>query len=220
MADEKPLQPTSAEEIRELKERPHPVLAVLAGFLLAFLTLAFCVCGGAAWWFRPQISDDVELAEKIAHEIVEVDIPTSFQPRGAITWNVAFTMRLRGAYYELFAGDGLLSILEVQSRFRAEADVRNHIHTTLLEKGGGGALLVIDDTATTRQNFTIHGQEVPFTFQIGKDPARGRLYHLVEGVFEGRGGEVLVSLRIDDDSWDQNEVELLLRSLGHGQIEN
>ena len=214
MVDAKSPQPSPAPDSKDQRERPHPVVAVLAGFLLAFLLLCCCICGGGAWWFRPQVSEDREQAETIAHDIVDIDIPPSFQPRGSITWNVAFTMRVRGAYFELFAGDGLLSIVEVQSRFRAEADVRRHIHQTLLEKGGGGAVLVIDDSATTRKDFTIRGQQVPFTFQIGKDPTRGRLYHIVEGVFDGRGGEVLIAMRIDDDSWSEPEIERMLQSLG------
>ncbi len=195
-------------------ERPHPVLAVLAGFVLAFVLLACCVCGGGAWWFRPELSQDEELAQKVTQEIVDIEIPTSFTAKGVITWNVLFTMHVRGAYYELFAGDGVLSILEVQSRFRAEEDVRQHIHQTLLEKGGGGTELVIDNTLTIQKNYDVQGKSVPFLFQIGEDRTRrDHRYHIVEGAFAGKHGEVLISLRIDDDSWSEAEVETLLKSL-------
>ncbi|MEZ5943398.1 MAG: hypothetical protein R3C18_18540 [Planctomycetaceae bacterium] len=195
-------------------ERPHPAVAVLAGFMLAFVLLGCCVCGGGAWWFRPQLNDDDELVDPLTQDIVDIDIPKSFVPKGTITWNVAFTMWVRGAYYELLAGDGVLSIVEVRSRFRAEEDVRQHIRKTLLEKGGGGSELVIDDSLTTQKLYDIRGQEVPFLFQIGEDRTRrDHRYHIIEGVFDGKNGEVLISLRIDDDSWSEPEVETLLQSL-------
>jgi hypothetical protein len=199
-------------------DRMHPAYAVMLGFVLAFLVLVCGVCGGAMWWFRPQIVENSEAARELTRDIIEITLPRNYQPKGTIVWNVAYTMRIRGAYYELFAGDGVLTILEVQSRFRAEEDIRRHIRQTLLEKGGGGAELVIDDQKTVQKLFTVRGQEVPFLFQIGEDRTRrDHRYHLVEGVFEGQNGEVLIALRIDADSWNETEVEQILRSLGAKQ---
>lgn len=214
MADKSALDKAALKQPDPNNERPHPVMAVLAGFMLAIVMLICCVCGGGAWWFRPQLMEDEKLADQVAHEIVDMTIPPSFQPKGTIQWNVAFTMRVQGAYYELYAGDGVLTIIEVQSRFRAEHDVRQHIRQTLLEKGGGGEELFIDNSLTVQREFTIRGQKVPFLFQIGEDRTRrNHRYHIVEGVFDGKGGEVLISLRIDEDSWNDAEVELMLKSL-------
>lgn len=194
-------------------KQPHPVLVLVLGFLSAFGLAACCLCGGALWWFRPVIHEDPEQARLLTKEIANINIIDSYQPKGTIVWNVAFLLKVRGAYYERFAGDGLLMLVEVTSRFRTEEDVRRHIRQTLEEKGGGGAPLIVDDSLTKRHQVVIRGEPVEFVFKIGKSAHTGRKYHLVEGVFEGNSGEVLLAMRVDDDVWNEEEVVQMIRSI-------
>lgn len=195
-------------------KRAHPLLVLLAGFVSAMLLLFGCLCGGALWWFRPQIHEEPDRARELLTEIVDIRIPDVYQPQGTVEWNLAFLMDVRGVYYERFVGDGILTIVEVTSRIGMDDDVRRHIRQTLLEKGGGGAPLVINDAETERRRFEIRGEEVPFTFEIGRDPPSGRTFRIVEGVFDGKAGQVLLSLRVNEEHWDVGTIVEMLQSIG------
>lgn len=184
------------------ERRPNPLLLVLTGALSLALVLACCVCGIGAWWFRPQLIDNPVHAEQVLGEIVDIQIPETFHPRGTIEWNVAFVLSLRGVYFERFVGDGTLVLLEVKGDMTQEDHLRRHIRRTLLEEGSGGSQLVVDKTKTFAENFEIRGQSVPFTFEIARNPQTNRTYHIVDGVFEGKSGQVLLTLRVDDEHWN------------------
>ena len=203
-----------AAEQAEKTPSTHPVLILVAGFVSAFMLLFCCVCGGAAWWFRPEIHDDPNRAAEVVAEIVDITIPETYQPQGTIEWNVAYAMSIRGAYYERFAGDGLLTIVEVNSRLRSEEDVRRHIRETLIRKGGGGTPLIIDDSETKKVEVEIRGGFVPFTFEIGRNPTLSENFHIVEGVFEGKSGDVLLAMRVNEDDWEEQSIIDMLNSIG------
>lgn len=203
-----------AAEQAEKTPGTHPFLILVAGFFSAFILLFCCVCGGAGWWFKPEIHEDPDRAAEIVRDIVDIDIPDAYQPEGTIEWNVLYLMRIRGAYYERFAGDGLLTFVEVNSRLESEADVRAHIHDTLIRKGGGGTPLVIDESETKTIEVEINGMFVPFTIQIGRDPPTAQTFHIIEGVFEGKHGGVLLSMRVNADNWEEQSVIDMLNSIG------
>lgn len=195
--------------------RAHPFLVLLAGFVSAVLLLFGCLCGGALWWFRPQIHDNPDRARQILAEIVDIQIPDVYQPKGTVEWNFAFLMNVRGVYFERFIGDGVLTILEVSNRVGTVEDVRRHIRQTLLEKGGGGAPLIVNDAETERREFAIRGEQIPFTFEIGRDPPTGRTFRIVEGVFDGKAGLVLLSVRVNEEHWNEESIVNMLQSIGH-----
>ena len=117
---------------------------IAAGSLGAVLLFGFCVCGGIGWWFSPKLDENPEAARELVRDMVDIQIPDAFQPVGTIQWNVAFLLRLRGAYYERYLGDGKLTLVEVNSGLANDADLRRHIRETLLAEGAGGTTLVID----------------------------------------------------------------------------
>lgn len=202
-----------AAEQRDQDRKTHPALILLAGFSTAVLLFFCCFCGIGMWWFRPHIYESPDRARSLTQEIVGIQIPDSYLPKGTIEWNLAFAMSVRGAYYERFVGDGLLTLVEVNSRFTADADVRRHIRQTLHEKGGGRTPLVMDDASLRRIEIEILGEPVPFNFEIGRDPLSGRTFHLVEGVFRGRQGEVLLAMRVHEDYWEETAIIEMLQSL-------
>lgn len=210
-------QPSASDKMRRLsygeEHRTHPVLVLLAGFVSALLLLSACVCAGALWWFRPQIHEDPERARELLAEIIDIEIPESYVPRGTIEWNLAFAISLRGVYYERFVGDGQLTIVEVTSRMATDDDVRRHIRRTLLEKGGGGAPLLVDPADSQMKMFEINGQEVPFTFDVGRDPPSGRVFHLAEGVVNGKSGLVLLAVRVNEEHWSEDVIVEMIRSI-------
>jgi len=196
----------------------HPLMVLFAGVLSTLFLGGCCVCGGAMWWFRPVINEDPNLAHELLPQIVDIQIPDAYQPHGTIEWNVAFMLDVRGVYFERFIGDGTLTIVEVNSRFHGDDDVRRHIRQTLLEKGGGGAPLVIDDSETQRVEFPIRGMQVPFTIEIGRDPPTGTAFYILEGAFPGDQGEVLLSVRVDEDHWEEKTIFDMIRSISAPKV--
>lgn len=199
-------------------KQPHPVLILVLGVFTAFGFAGACLCGGMVWWFRPVFREHADYARDLTAQVVDIGLTDTtmtqaYLPKGTIEWNVAFLLQVRGIYYERFAGDGLLTLIEVNSRFRTEEDVRRHIRQTLEEKGGGGAALKIDETLTKRIAKTVRGEQIEFTFRIGKAPSTGRTYHLVEGVFDGNNGEVLLAMRVDDEIWSEAEAMDIINSI-------
>ncbi|WP_437226370.1 hypothetical protein SH661x_004549 [Planctomicrobium sp. SH661] len=184
--------------------RTRPWLAILTGMFAALFLIGCCVCGIAAWWFRPLIRENPEQAKSLTQQIVDIAIPEPFQPHGLIDWNLAFVMHLRGVYYERYVGDGVLTLLEVNTQLSHDETIRNHIRKTLLEEGAGGTELIVDHSQTHREIFTISGQQIPFTFEVARDGAE--IFHLVEGVFPGKNGQVLLTMRVDELHW-KNEAD-------------
>lgn len=208
-----------AAEQSEKNQPAHPVLVLVAGFVSAVLLFFCCACGSAMWWFRPEISENPDRARQLVTEMVDIQIPDSYQPKGTIEMNVAYIMSVRGAYYERFVGDGLLTLIEVSSRFQAEGDIREHFRQTLIEKGGGGTPLVIDEADSRRIGIEINGELVSFQFDIGRDPPSGRTFHIVEGVFAGKQGEVLLAMRVHEDNWEESSILDMLQTIGDLPIE-
>lgn len=193
----------------------HPILILIAGFVSAVLLFFCCACGGAFWWFRPEVYEDPIRAEQLTSEIIDVQLPATYRPKGTIEMNVLYALRVRGVYYERIVGDGILTLIEVNSRFQADEDVRLHIRQTLMEKGGGGTPLIMDEAAAKSVQVDINGKPVTFSFEVGSEPPPShRMYHIVEGVFTGKQGEVLLAMRVSDDDWEETSVIDMLQSIG------
>ncbi|MFV0446366.1 MAG: hypothetical protein ACK5Q5_22565 [Planctomycetaceae bacterium] len=185
--------------------RTATVLTTLAVVtILAVMTL----CAGGLYYFRPYVNEDPNRVAVVQAEMLGFTPPAGFNPRGTIEWNLFSSVLMRGAYYELATRDGMLMLLQVDSRLLAEADVRQHVERTLREKGGGGLPLTI--TSTKEVTFPIRGELVPFQHRVGKSPTDQTEYQLIEGVVAGRAGEVLIAFRIASDVWP--ELEGAIRS--------
>jgi len=206
MSDSKDL--TASEKMRaalpdEPKSRLRPWLAVLTGAVFGCLIIGCCVCGVGIWWFRPLIRENPDQAKTLTQQMVDIVIPEPFQAHGLIDWNLAFVMHLRGVYYQRYVGDGVLTLLEINTRLSHDDTIRRHIRKTLLEEGSGGTELIVDHSQTHRENFVIAGVQVPFTFEVARNG--NEVFHLVEGVFDGKNGQILLSLRVDDLHWKNED---------------
>jgi hypothetical protein len=142
---------------------------------------------------RPRVVEDPSRVVELTGSLLDVDVPDDFRPRGTIEWSVGTLGSVRGAYYDVGEGDGLLMFVAVDSRYSHKASVREHIERVLRDEGGDTAGLVRDGPAQTR-DVAIRGEAVPFTFETRRDKS-GQEHRLVEGVVEGTGGQVLIAVR-------------------------
>jgi hypothetical protein len=183
----------------------------------------FGVCGGAMYYFQPHVSEDSADVQALMAELVTLDVPqarepgtTQFVPRGAIEWNLAFMLTLRGAYFETAdpEQDGILMFLEVNGSSMKKENVRSHVERVLREREGSGPHLTPIGKVESRA-LRVRGEPTEFTFETGVDPATHAEYRLVNGIVLGnRGGDVLISLRIKNaPPWDDSVAERMIESI-------
>lgn len=195
--------------------RNAPATAAL--IILAVGLAAICgLCGGAMYLFQPKLSDDPRAVTPLMDELLEIDIPAAFEPRGTIEWNMAFMLTLQGAYFETSdrSQDGVLMFLGVEGGSLDKPNVRQHVERVLSEKSNGTVQLTPEGSPEERM-VQVRGQSVPFTFETGVDPGSKQRYRLMHGVVDApTGGEVLIALRIrTGPHWDDAVALRMLESI-------
>ncbi len=193
--------PADSSTPQRVRGKLPVVFGTLTGTLLGLVGV-FCCLG--LMLFRPEVDASPERAKELTNAMLLVDVPDEFHPAGTIEWNFFWFVLLRGAYYELPADEGQLMLLEVESGLLDEPEIREHVDSTLREKGGGGPPLTITDSE--ERVYNLRGRPVTFTFRVGESPDDHTRYHLVEGVVDGNSGPVLMAFRITDESWDANQA--------------
>lgn len=171
------------------------------------------LCGAGFYFFQPDVRDDPQAVDPLMSEMLDVTVPPEFKGRGVIEWNLGFLMSLRGAYYEMpdAESEGMLMFVEVRSFHGNDPDVDAHVRQALREKQGGVVeLKLVDSTEKTLQ---VRGKPVPFKFETRRDPVEDRTYRVIEGVVEGKGGPVLIGLRVGEDGWDDAVAESMIASI-------
>lgn len=181
---------------------------------LAGLIGSCCLCGVLVYQQRPHFQDDPQAAEELTEQMLAIEIPPTFAPKGTIEWDVWWFLTMRGAYYTHTVDDGELTLLEVDSRFLSQPDFRQHIIDSLHQQGAGSGF-DLKVLSTETKVLTIGGAEVSFEFLRAEDRSTGESRRLVDGVVSGRGNTpVLISLWVDEDVWDEESVVRMLESVG------
>lgn len=194
-------------------------LTTVFATLLVATALGLCIaCGVGLYLFRPVQHQDPDRARRITAEMLRVDVPPAFEPRGTIEWDLFRTILMRGAYFELAGDEGLLMFLQVDGRVLNEPDVRVHVERTLRDKGGGGPPLTI--ISTEEIDYLLGAERVQFRRRTGESPAdQSKKYQLIEGTISGNAGPVLVAFRITQEAWERtdqsvaNLVEATIKSI-------
>lgn len=192
------------------------LLSIVASAALVAGTIACCVCGGAVYQQWPTFRTDREEAVSVTRDIVPLTVPAVFTPEGTIEWDIWMFVRMRGAYYSLSTGDGELSLLEVDSRFIDNGEFRAHIIRSMREHGAGGGFDLAVRNAETKE-YEIAGRTVEFQFLEAEDRTTGSDRRLVDGIVEGHHGPVMISLWVDEESWDPQMVDAMISSIGEPQ---
>lgn len=169
-----------------------------------------CLCGFALYFFQPVFNHDPSHVNELTQDLIEVDISENWQPGGTIEWNVLWIMMFRGAYYEWKDAHGQLAIVAVDGDVLNQEDVRSHVVRQLQEAGGTGVVIV--EQEETRE-IMVDGEPVRFTFQRGKEVNSDIPVRLVEGVVDGIRGPVLIALRINQSSWDEQQILHMLSTM-------
>jgi len=198
---------------RSTRRKTSPLWSVLLVITFAGIVGTCCLCGVFVYRQRPSFQDDPAAAVELTGQMLSIDIPQTFAPKGTIEWHVWWFLTMRGAYFTHTVDDGELTLLEVDSRFLSQPEFHQHIVDSLHQQGAGSGF-DLNVLHTETKVLTIGGAEVPFEFLTAEDRSTGAGRRLVDGVVTGKRGPVLVSLWVDEDIWDEESVIRMLESVG------
>lgn len=210
MAD--PVKSVESEKSRAPAPSTRGVWGLVFSTIFGVAMLTLCLgCGIALYSFRPVLAHSPEAAVRLKDEVLQITVPQLFAPKGTIDWNLAYLLRMRGAYFEHSKADGEIVLLQVDSRFLANPELRDHIRKTLLDKGATGVPLRRDSVSF--QDYMIQNKPVQFRFEKGRSATNDKPYYIVDGVVHGKTGEVLIGIRLEADAWDESQMMGMLESI-------
>lgn len=202
------------------------VLIVLGS--IAGLGLVVC-CGGLAfvgWKFQDvakkfaanlTTNDPPEIRARTAR-IVHIDIPDEFPPMLAI--DLMFMKEILYGTPDK-PNRPMLIIVEIDKNFLGQQgganakQQRQEILRQMKQQGQQSANMNTDineESSETRE-FTINGEKVPFEFIKGTAAHGGVPTRQVVGVFQGRGGMVMLMLMVPESDYDEAAVVGMLESI-------
>lgn len=208
-----PAKTVDTEKNRPVAKPARSVWGMVFSTVFGGFTLFLCLaCGIGLYSFRPVINPDPAAAVKVQEAALDIQIPRMiFEPKGTIDWNVAFILQMRGAYFEHTKADGEIVLLHADSRFFSSPELVEHVRKTLLDKGGTGVPLKRDEVVF--RELIIQNQSVKFRFEKGRSPTNDKPYYVVDGVVQGKTGQVLIGIRLEADAWDEAQMMGMLESI-------
>ncbi|MCA9026603.1 MAG: hypothetical protein KDA86_15460 [Planctomycetaceae bacterium] len=199
------------------ESQPTPQASRVWTFILAatlsLIVGSCCLCGVFLSRQWPTFEQDPVAAQSLTSELLTIEIPPNFEPKGTIDWNIWLFLHMRGAYYANTVDDGELSFLEVDSRFISQADFRQHIINSLHQHGAGSGFDLNVRKSETK-SFNVNGEDVRFSFMTAEDRTSGDERRLVDGVVTLDGRPLLISFWVDEDLWDEATITRMIESIG------
>ncbi len=203
------------EDVAAESNRPGSRIAAFVLGLALIAMLAFLCLAGIYFYSQwPDFVEDPAAASELAQQLLPMEIPGVFEPRGTITWRIWPLMTMRGAYFEHSLGDGELTLLQVNSAYMSQQGFREHIIKSLQEQGAGSGFDLAVSESSSR-TIDVYGRPVTFHFTAGEDRTTGAQRRLLDGIVEGPDGPVLLSLWVGEADWSEEQVLGMLESIGH-----
>lgn len=193
--------------------RGSRLVAVLLTLVIGGVLASCCACGGFLYLYGPEFQEDPDAAQALAGQLLPMDVPAVFEPRGTIVWTIWPLMTMKGVYYEHTFGEGELTLLQIDSAYMSQQGFREHVTRSLQEQGAGsGFELAVQETVD--RSIDVYGRPVTFRFTKAEDRTSGDGRRLVEGVVEGPDGPVLLNLWVDEENWSEEQTVEMIESIG------
>jgi hypothetical protein len=188
--------------------------------------LCLVICCGAvgvgAWrlyeaaqrFVADMATDDPDEVRKKTAEMVDIDIPDTFQPKQAVDM-----IAMRMAVYQTEAAqegtEGMLVLMEMGTEQMGidpdeqEKQLRESMQQQHADQDFNAS------KSETRQ-IEIRGEKMPFEFTEGTSGEPGeqqKKTHMVSGVIRGKRGPVMVQIVLPEDDYDEAAVMEMLQSI-------
>lgn len=202
---------------RDSFEEPAPRLSTLAKVLLAIavlsgLSMLLC-CGGVFWFARNaiQIADQPQEIQRIREQLMRIEIPDQYQPRGAVSVNLWLRMEMVAYTRGDEQNDGGVMLMQISAPGQQTQDELRQAFEKHRREQGQDQKIDIENRET--RSFTIDGREVEFEFLTGTNPDTGKAVRHVTGLFPGRNGTAFFFLFEDAEHWNEEQVVEMIQSI-------
>ena len=192
----------------------RPGMSTGAKVLIVLLSLAGVVvllCCGVGLYIASsfQLDENPAAVAGKTGEIVQIEIPEVFVPRGTVSANL-IVFSIDGVVYET-EGDpqGTLMLGEFKGLGMDNADVRTEIRRAMRRPDGGDELKI---TRSETREFEVRGERVDFTFAEATDNA-GNEYRLVMGSFPTDDGQGILSVEMPAEIYDEEAIVEMIESI-------
>lgn len=199
-----------AGDVDRPKTGKSGVVKVLLILLAVAVVAGVLCCGGAFWWvstWKPT-EDPVKVRAQTA-EIIDIEIPESYQPAMAMNMNMVF-MTMQMTMWTA-PGNGMLMIAQAQAPQGADqAQMEQQLSQSMRQQQMGQQLNVKESETRT---ISIEGKDVDFTFAKATNANDNSDWRQVTGAFPGKGGTAFINLQQPADSFDEAAVVKMLESI-------
>jgi len=216
---------------RDFGEPPRkPGMSTAMKVLLIILGVsgffALLCCGGMLWFYSQvelAISEQPADAKAMLDQLVEIDLPAGFQPKGTMSADF-LVMQFRIATYERVPAEegdkeappqGALMIGEIDSRI-GNNDLRQQqlqLDQALQQQGRDGPNRHLEIHTRKTRKFKIRGEESKFEFAEGEDKKTGEKFRQVSGDFPGKDGRAFLIFQVAEELWNEDEVVKMIESI-------
>ncbi|OYW24519.1 MAG: hypothetical protein B7Z55_01940 [Planctomycetales bacterium 12-60-4] len=200
-------------DIRPVKKEGGCWKWVLIFGAVGFVCVLLCCGVGGFMMYRmaPKVVNQPADVAAMAQEISDIDIPETFVGKAGINMNLGF-MSMKMCMFEHTEGQGVLQLMEMQVKIGDPKDGEAQLRQQMRQQGNAEIRGLNIEKSETRE-YEIRGEKASFTFAEGKDIDNGTPYREVKGSFRGKTGVAVLQLQLQEEAWDEEEIEQLVESI-------
>jgi len=199
-----------AGDVDRPKTGKSGVVKVLLILLAVVVVAGVLCCGAGVWWFSTMkpTEDPVKVRAQTA-EIIDIEIPDSFQPAVAMNMNM-FVVTMQITMWQ-GPGNGMLMVAQAQGPQGADqAQMEQQIGQSMRQQNMGQQLNVKESETRT---ISVEGKDVDFSFAKATNANDNSEWRQVTGAFPGKNGTAFINLQQPAESFDEDAVVKMLESI-------
>ncbi len=178
-------------------------------------------CGGCfyiGWKFKEGMSDDPQVVAAVSKDIVDMEIPATFQPRASFKMDFPFVPKVSFAIYAAQGERGMLMLMNYVDPNAKPGEFGEAEEKQLqqqMQQQPGHAARNLDVGESKTRSFNIRGQKVAVKFVKGVDPQTKAKFRQVSTTFKGKqeNSIVILQLQLAEELYKEDEIDKMLKSI-------
>lgn len=200
----------------EQKSGMSTTAKIVLGFAITGCLAIVLCCGGFYWFFssRMKVTEVPAEITQIADSIVTFEVPEGYAPKGGMTMDVVFQMKMAAYDRQQDPATGHLLLMQmIMPGPVNDAQMRQSFDQQLQQQGRNTDLTIQSRETKT---FTIDGQPRNFEFIKGVEKKSNKNVTMATGAFPGKEGMVMLIFVEDSAIWDDARAAKLIESMKTG----
>ncbi len=185
------------------------VLGLVAALVVVCLCGAVVLFGGLGLLgsrIAQNTSSDPGQVANVAHNIADYQLPEG--------WQGQFSMSIAGvtmAGFRTNDSHGYAMMMQFPASMAGEQATMEQQFQQSMQRQMPGAPQQLQTVG--QQQATIRGQQVTLNVSEGTNSSDGVPYHALTGIFQGKGGPVLLAIGGPKATWNEQEVAAFIASI-------